>query len=261
MKLLATIVLLLFLVACGDFDLETEPGTAQSQPTFHPDPTPTSTPALSPTITPTPTFTPAPTAYAAPTKAPTSTAVPTQTPTVTPVPVALVIAPVPADLRDYNRRDWRHWIDEDGDCQNARHEVLVAESLVEVTFKTDRQCQVVSGEWIGAFTGTTVTEASKLDIYHMVPLANAHRSGGHAWTPERKRAYANDLTSDAHLIAVTSSANRSKGARGPDQWRPPDEGYWCEYATDWASIKTTWGLTATPAEAEAVSEMLETCLE
>ena len=45
-----------------------------------------------------------------------------------------------------------------------------------------------------------------------------------------------------HLIAVTSSANRSKGARGPDEWKPPDESYWYAYASHWAKIKEAWGL-------------------
>ena len=42
--------------------------------------------------------------------------------------------------------------------------------------------------------------------------------------------------------------NRSKGARGPDQWKPEDSSYWCQYAIDWASIKNTWNLTVTEPE-------------
>ena len=53
--------------------------------------------------------------------------------------------------------------------------------------------------------------------------------------------------------------NRSEGARGLEEWRPPDESYWCQYATDWAEIKAWWELTMTDAEAEAVVLMLHTC--
>ena len=75
---------------------------------------------------------------------------------------------------------------------------------------------MISGHWLAVFTEATVRDASALDIDHMVPLANAHVSEGWAWNSERKRAYANDLGDFDHLIAVTSSANRSKGAQGPD---------------------------------------------
>ena len=91
----------------------------------------------------------------------------------------------------------------------------------------------------------------------MVPLANAHRSGGYAWDRERKRQYANYLAYPGHLIAVSRSANRSKGSKGPDEWRPPNQDYWCQYALDWATIKREWDLTATQSEADALSEMLD----
>jgi hypothetical protein len=157
----------------------------------------------------------------------------------------------------YTREHWKHWIDEDGDCHNTRAEVLLDESLSTVVVDG---CRVVLGQWLALYTGTVLTDAGSLDVDHMVPLANAHSSGGWAWDAARKQAYANDLTDTDHLIAVTASANRSKGAKGPEDWRPPDVSYWCEYATDWARIKDRWNLSATSTELIALRDMLGGCL-
>ena len=73
----------------------------------------------------------------------------------------------------------------------------------------------------------------------------------------KEEEYANFLEDPDHLIAVASLANKSKGARGPEEWKPPNEGYWCQYATVCAGIKERWDLTMT--EPEAVVEMLYTC--
>ena len=173
--------------------------------------------------------------------------------------ITITIATVPDDIPEYDRSDWRHWIDEDGDCQDARQESLVAESLVPVIFETDRECRVATGRWYGAFTGVYVEDPSDLDIDHLVPLKNAHLSGGWSWDAEMKEEYANDLSDPDHLIAVTVSANRSKGAKGTEEWGPPEQSYWCQYATDWTEVKARWELTMIKVESEIVMDMLGTC--
>jgi len=162
-------------------------------------------------------------------------------------------------LPDYDRGEWRSWFDADGDCQDTRQEVLIEESNIPVTFESSNQCRVASGDWTGPYTNTAVDNPSDLDIDHMVPLANAHRSGGWTWSKEQKASFANDISYSGHLIATTASANRSKGSRGPEEWRPPDETYWCAYAVDWISIKGRWDLTATDGEWNALRDMLDTC--
>ena len=234
-------------------------------------PAPTTTTAV-PTTTST-TTTLVPTTTQAPT---TTTTLPTTTgpPTTTTPPTTTVaavtgdwIADLLADLQvsdttpqaDYDRDDWGSgWSDDDSDCINTRHEVLILESLLQAEMGSSG-CKVIGGQWFAAFTGTYVYDPGSLDIDHFVPLANAHASGGWAWSSADKRDYYNDLTDPQHLVAVTASANRSKGSRGPDQWKPPDSSYWCQYAYSWADIKARWGLTATSSETNALRTMLEGC--
>lgn len=173
--------------------------------------------------------------------------------------LTISVAPIPQGLPAYDRSDWRHWIDADRDCQDARQEALIAESRAPVRYARPDRCLVASGDWFGQYTGERFTDPADLDIDHMVPLANAHRSGGWQWSKERKRDYANDLSYPNHLIAVQASANRRKGSNGPEDWKPPRREYWCQYATDWAAVKQAWGLTATPREAAALQEMLANC--
>ena len=209
-------------------------------------------PTVAPTI-------PAPLPTVAATPMPTATVAVTATAVPTGPQLTISVAPIPRDIPDYDRGEWRHWTDEDEDCQNARQEALIAESETPVKYTDEDRCRVASGLWLGPFTGESFTDPRSLDVDHMVPLANAHRSGGWAWSEDRKRDYANDLSYEAHLIAVKASANRSKGSKGPEGWKPPARAYWCQYAIDWITIKNAWDLTATGAEADALSEMLGTC--
>jgi hypothetical protein len=173
--------------------------------------------------------------------------------------VPLVIAP--ASHEDtYNRdADFGGWIDVDGDCQNTRAEVLIAESQAPVTFTSASDCTVATGRWVDPWSGITTTTAHAFDIDHTVPLANAWRSGAWAWSQAQRVAYANDLADPGHLIAIDASENREKGDSGPETWRPPNTHSWCRYATTWDRIKAKWHLSATYAEWTTLLLMAATC--
>jgi hypothetical protein len=140
----------------------------------------------------------------------------------------------------YDRDDWGGWIDEDGDCQNTRAEILIRDSQTQVSFDG---CRVVSGLWNLPYTGGSTTSASQIDIDHIIPLKWAHGHGGDRWSDARKRAFANDPD---NLLATSSSANRSKGAKGPDQWMPAINR--CSYAQRWDRLIEKYGLVTTTEE-------------
>ncbi len=223
----------------------------QEEPTPTPIPTATKEAPTQSHTTPTAPYTPAATPATVP-------STPAATPATT---LVITVAEIPAGIPEYDRSDWKHWTDEDGDCQDARQEVLIAESLVRVTYEDDRECRVEAGKWWVPYLGHHLGNPSAIDVDHHVPLRNAHVSGAWAWSPERKEEYANYLEDPEHLIAISARHNRSKGARGPEEWAPPDNDLWCQYALDWAEVKQRWELSMTPVESEIVMDMLGTCEE
>jgi hypothetical protein len=98
-----------------------------------------------------------------------------------------------------------------------------------------------------------------LEIDHLVPLANAWRSGAYLWTGDPRISFANDLSYPGHLNAVTAELNSAKSDAGPENWRPPAPEAWCPYAIDWVTTKDRWDLTVTPAEVAALRDMLRFC--
>ncbi len=235
---------------CG-LNMGTQPVQAPATPL----PTPTmgtATPAPKPTTTLTtllPTSTRAP---ATPAPEPTRTPIETTT-------LIITVAEIPAGIPEYDRGQWKHWVDQDGDCQDARQEVLIAESLEQVTYETDRQCRVEWGRWWAPYLEHHLGNPGHIDVDHTVPLKNAHLSGGWKWDAATREQYANFLGEENHLVAISARHNRSKGARGPEEWAPPDNALWCQYALDWTEIKELWGLTMTPVESAIVMDMLGTC--
>ncbi|MCX3062656.1 HNH endonuclease family protein [Streptomyces beihaiensis] len=157
-------------------------------------------------------------------------------------------------MNGYSRAKFPHWAQQGDDCDTR--EVILRRDGTDV--KRDSQCRAVSGHWVSAYDDKVFTDSSDLDIDHMVPLANAWRSGAASWTQERRKAFANDLT-HPQLLAVSAASNRSKGDQGPDEWQPPAKAYWCTYARAWVSVKSTYELTVTRAEKNELGEMLGTC--
>ena len=118
----------------------------------------------------------------------TSTTSSTSTTTTTVISVdypQLVISEISSSIPEYNRDDWNHWIDENSDCQNTRHEVLIEESQEIVTYTSDTYCLVSTGKWFGYYTGQYYYNASELDMDHFIPLKNAHQSGGYNWASSK----------------------------------------------------------------------------
>ena len=166
--------------------------------------------------------------------------------------------PIEEDLKAaYDRNEYKHWVDEDGDGQDTRQEALIAESLVGVTF--DDKGKVDAGLWVGPYTSFVTRDPRTLDVDHLVPLKEAHRSGAANWTPQRREAYANDVIDNNHLIAVWNSANRSKSDKDPADWMPPNRAYWCEYLDEWIAVKRKWELSMDQQEADAIKTGLAVC--
>ncbi|MFD5416808.1 HNH endonuclease family protein [Streptomyces sp. NPDC127069] len=160
----------------------------------------------------------------------------------------------PGTMAGYSRDKFTHWAEQGDKCDTR--EVVLQRDGKDVT--RDAECRAVSGTWKSLYDGVTVNEASKLDIDHMVPLAEAWRSGAAAWDAAKRKAFANDLTRP-QLLAVSAASNRSKGDQSPDLWQPSDKSSWCQYGRAWTTVKSHYGLTVTDAERAMLTTMIDTC--
>jgi Protein of unknown function (DUF1524) len=160
----------------------------------------------------------------------------------------------PGSMSGYSRDQFPHWITISGSC-NTRETVLRRDGTGVVT---DSSCAATAGRWYSAYDGATWTAAADVDIDHVVPLAEAWRSGARSWTAFRRQSFANDL-SRPQLIAVTDNVNQSKGDQDPSQWQPPRTSYRCTYAKMWIAVKSFYAMTAQASEKSALQNMLNTC--
>lgn len=139
----------------------------------------------------------------------------------------------------YSREAFAHWTDDDNDCLNTRHELLSSLSTARVIMSDDG-CRVVRGRWNDPYSGEVFLDASSMDIDHLVPLAWAWQNGASDWSANTRRAFAND---PVNLFAVKLALNRSKGAKGPYEWLPPNSKFHCQYVTRYLRVMLTYDFT------------------
>ncbi|GLY05189.1 MULTISPECIES: HNH endonuclease family protein [Actinoplanes] len=156
-------------------------------------------------------------------------------------------------MKGYSREKFPHWRSAGKNC-DVRDTVLERDGE---NVKLDG-CNVVGGTWKSFYDDKVLDEPLKADIDHMVPLANAWRSGADKWDNDKRGDFANDLERP-QLFAVSATSNRSKGDQDPSTWKPPAESSWCVYAKDWITVKSHWELTVTTAEKATLTDMLENC--
>lgn len=134
----------------------------------------------------------------------------------------------------YDRSEWKHWI---GSPCNTR-QAIVIETGTDLA--REGECKVTSGKWFDVYAGLEFTDASKMDVDHIVPLSYAAKNGGNEMSGEEKTAFANDREG---LLLVDAGENRSKGDSGPSEYLPPRTEFRCEYIGKFLHMVKKYDLT------------------
>lgn len=199
--------------------------------------------------------------------------VPAAEPTVDAAAVALAEAqlrglPIEAESNlPYDRDSYGpRWADVESNGCNQRDDRLLLDAIrgtVVTAVQGECDHDVLAGHWIDPYTGRLLVatdlkdqaQAMSITIDHLVPLAQAHRSGAVAWTDARRLRFANDLPS---LRVVGGAVNSSKSDQDPASWLPGAAAV-CWYATVWIGVKAAWQLSIDPAEDTVLHRILDAC--
>ena len=173
-----------------------------------------------------------------------------------PFTTAISDLPVATESRTgYSRDLFPHWVDADGDGCSTRNEVLISEADDPVTVGSG--CSLSGGRWFSYYDRVSWTDPGRIDIDHMVPLAEAWDSGAGSWTTAVRQSYANDLGDSRSLVGVTDSVNQAKGDQDPNEWMPTYDK--CRYLREWVAVKHRWRLTVDSAEKSALQSLSAGC--
>ncbi|MEO8251761.1 MAG: HNH endonuclease family protein [Chloroflexota bacterium] len=170
----------------------------------------------------------------------------------------LALLPVVAEHRTgYDRGLFPLWMDADGDGCNTRKEVLIQEAIIAPTVGSS--CSLTGGTWHSLYDGLTLTDASQVQIDHLVALAEAWDSGAWAWSTPRRELFANDLDVTWTLIAVSGASNEAKADKDPADWLPSEPDALCPFVSAWIAVKARWGLSVDQREQSALAGLIVRC--
>ncbi|CAB4750340.1 unannotated protein [freshwater metagenome] len=158
------------------------------------------------------------------------------------------------------------WSDVDGNGCNQRDDVLLRDAEPGSTTTTRQDgCDhdVLAGTWVDPYTGARLVmtdmkdpaQAQAVQIDHVVPLAEAWRSGASGWSAARREAFANDL---GVLVASGGPTNAAKGDDDPAAWLPRAR-FQCAYVLRWVAVKDAWDLAVDDSEDAALRRVLAQC--
>ncbi len=154
----------------------------------------------------------------------------------------------------FRMRDWPHWLDIDGNCQNEDLQTLYRESEVEPDYGEDDPCETIySGLWKDPYTGATIEEAGLMAIDHRISLQEAHLYGATSWPRKKRALFAN---APDNLIAVSAKAYQERAGRGTREWLPDNQKYWCDYVVHRERVARLFELHF-PAEEQAVHKRIK----
>jgi hypothetical protein len=173
-----------------------------------------------------------------------------------PLTTAIGSLPVATESRSgYSRSLFPHWVDADGDGCSTRNEVLISEADDPVSVGSG--CSLSGGRWFSYYDRVSWTDPGRIDIDHMVPLAEAWDSGAGGWSTATRQAYANDLGDSRSLVGVTDSVNAAKGDQDPREWLPAYDR--CRYLREWVAVKLRWRLSVDSGEKTALQSLAAGC--
>ncbi|MEY9839520.1 HNH endonuclease family protein [Streptacidiphilus sp. EB103A] len=143
---------------------------------------------------------------------------------------------------------------------DTRDQVL-RRDLTNVRFKGTPHCTVASGTLHDPYTGHTIAfvrgpQSTRVQVDHIAALMDVWQTGAQQLTQDQREALAND---PLELLAVDGPTNEAKGDGDAATWLPPAKSFRCTYAARQIAVKAKYRLWVTPAEKDALRQVLATC--
>ena len=129
----------------------------------------------------------------------------------------------------------------------------------DLTNPTSQGCSVLSGALDDPYTDTTIQfdqDTPSIQIDHVVALEDAWQTGAQQLDLPTRQNFAND---PLNLQATDGATNQKKGDRDAATWLPPNKAYRCTYMARQVDVKAVYHLWVTPAEHDAIADLLRGC--
>jgi hypothetical protein len=160
----------------------------------------------------------------------------------------------------YTREQFGNGWEDQGDC-DTRNKVLQRD-LTNAQVRSTTDCTVLSGNLHDPYTAKDIhftrgsSTSSAIQIDHVVALSDAWQTGAQQLSTTTRKQLAND---PLELLAVDGPTNEAKGDGDAATWLPSNKAFRCAYVARQVAVKAKYQLWVTPAEHDAIQNILGTC--